>query len=136
MAVEALLALAGTVICYGSATVLQNVAAQRAEGHAGTDPLLAVRLLRDLPYLAGTVLDGLGFLLSLLALRRLPVFAVQAGVASSIGVTAALAAWCSASGWSPAVGGRWSCSAAGWSPWPAPRRRRPPTCPATAPGPA
>lgn len=90
--VTALVALAGTVICYGTATVLQNIAAQRADRHEGTDALLVVRLLRDLPYLAGTGLDGLGFLLSLLALRQLPVFAVQAGVASSIGVTAVLAA--------------------------------------------
>lgn len=91
--VTALLALAGTVVCYGTATVLQNVAAKRAERQEGTaDALLAVRLLRDLPYLAGTALDGLGFLLSLLALRQLPVFAVQAGVAGSIGVTAILAA--------------------------------------------
>jgi hypothetical protein len=73
--------------------VLQNVAAKRAERQEGTaDALLAVRLLRDLPYLAGTALDGLGFLLSLLALRQLPVVAVQAGVAGSIGVTAILAA--------------------------------------------
>ena len=79
--VTALLALAGTVICYGTATVLQNIAAQRAERHEGTDALLVVRLMRDLPYVAGTALDGLGFLLSLLALRQLPVFAVQAGVA-------------------------------------------------------
>jgi drug/metabolite transporter (DMT)-like permease len=90
--VGALLALAGTVVCYGSATVLQNVSAQRSERRAGTDALVAVRLLRDLPYLAGTALDTLGFLLSLLALRQLPVFAVQAGVAGSIGVTAVLAA--------------------------------------------
>jgi drug/metabolite transporter (DMT)-like permease len=90
--VTALLALAGTVICYGTATVLQNIAAQRAERHEGTDALLVVRLMRDLPYVAGTALDGLGFLLSLLALRQLPVFAVQAGVAGSIGVTAVLAA--------------------------------------------
>jgi drug/metabolite transporter (DMT)-like permease len=90
--VEALLALAGTVVCYGTATVLQDVAAKRADRQEGNDALLAVRLLRDLPYLAGTALDGLGFLLSLLALRQLPVFAVQAGVAGSIGVTAILAA--------------------------------------------
>lgn len=92
--VEALLALAGTVVCYGTATVLQDIAAKRAERpeSGAADALLAVRLLRDLPYLAGTALDGLGFLLSLLALRQLPVFAVQAGVAGSIGVTAILAA--------------------------------------------
>ena len=45
--VTALLALAGTVICYGTATVLQNIAAQRAERHEGTDALLVVRLMRD-----------------------------------------------------------------------------------------
>ena len=89
---EALLALAGTVFCYGTASVLQDISARRESRRAGPDALLVVRLLRQLPYLVGTALDGLGFLLSLLALRRLPVFAVQAGVAASIGVTAILAA--------------------------------------------
>jgi drug/metabolite transporter (DMT)-like permease len=85
----AMLALVATVLCYGSATVLQDAGTRRAPGR---DVLLAARLLRQLPYTAGLVLDGLGFLLSLAALRRLPVFAVQAGVAGSIGVTAVCAA--------------------------------------------
>ena len=89
---EALLALAGTVVCYGTATVLQDISARREERRPGLDAMLVARLLRQLPYLAGTALDALGFLLSLLALRQLPVFAVQAGVAASIGVTAILAA--------------------------------------------
>jgi multidrug transporter EmrE-like cation transporter len=85
----AMLALAGTVLCYGAATVLQDAGTRRDPGR---DVLLAARLLRQLPYTAGLILDGLGFLLSLAALRRLPVFAVQAGVAGSIGVTAVGAA--------------------------------------------
>lgn len=85
----ALLALAGTVLCYGTATLLQDAGTRRDPGQ---DVLLAVRLVRQLPYAAGLALDGLGFLLSLAALRRLPVFAVQAGVAGSIGVTAVGAA--------------------------------------------
>lgn len=87
-----MLALAGTVLCYGVATLLQDAGTRREPVRAGTDPLLVARLLRQLPYAAGLGLDGLGFLLSLAALRRLPVFAVQAGVAASIGVTAVGAA--------------------------------------------
>jgi drug/metabolite transporter (DMT)-like permease len=84
-----MVALVGTVFCYGVATVLQDAGARRAPGR---DVLLVVRLVRQAPYVAGLALDGLGFLLSLAALRRLPVFAVQAGVAGSIGVTAFCAA--------------------------------------------
>ena len=88
----AMLALGTTVLCYGMATVLQDAGTRREPEREGTDALLAARLLRQLPYTAGLILDGLGFLLSLAALRRLPVFAVQAGVAGSIGVTAVCAA--------------------------------------------
>src|SRR5262249_13612050 len=45
------------------------------------------------PYVAGLCLDGLGFLLALAAMRSLPVFAVEAIVASYVAVTAVLAAW-------------------------------------------
>jgi drug/metabolite transporter (DMT)-like permease len=90
--VLALAALVATVLCYGTATVFQDLAARQEDRRSGADPFLVVRLFRRLPYVAGTALDGAGFLLSLLALRRLPVFAVQAGVAASIGVTAVVAA--------------------------------------------
>jgi drug/metabolite transporter (DMT)-like permease len=48
--------------------------------------------MQQLPYLAGLGLDAVGWVLSLLALQRLPLFAVQAAVASSVAVTVVLAA--------------------------------------------
>jgi drug/metabolite transporter (DMT)-like permease len=83
--------LAGAAaLCYGFATVLQAVGARRAVG-AGLGARLLVRLLRQLPYLAGTALDVSGFALSVAALRSLPLFLVQSLVAASVGVTAVAA---------------------------------------------
>lgn len=78
-------------LCYGVATVCQAVAAGRATAAAGLDPRLLGRLLRQTPYLAGLLLDLLGFAASALALRTLPLFLVQAAVAASVGVTALVA---------------------------------------------
>ena len=50
-------------------------------------------MLRQWRFVASLGLDLLGFLAQLVALRRLPVFAVQAMVAGSLAVTAVLAAW-------------------------------------------
>lgn len=88
------LAVLGAVVaalCYGAASVLQSVSARRTAGGAGLDPGLLVRLLGDWPYVAGLGLDLLGFLASLLALHRLPLFFVQAAITSSVGVTVLLA---------------------------------------------
>ena len=79
-------------LAYGSASVLQGVAAQRAESGAGLDPRLMVRLARSVPYVSGLSLDAAAFLASLVALRTLPLFLVQSAVASSVGVTAIIAA--------------------------------------------
>ena len=78
-------------VCYGVATVCQSVAASRATAAVGLDPRLLGRLLRSTPYLAGLALDVVGFAASALALRTLPLFLVQAAVASSVGVTALVA---------------------------------------------
>jgi drug/metabolite transporter (DMT)-like permease len=78
---------------YGGASVLQSVAAGRAESGSGLDPRLLVRLARSAPYLGGIGLDLAAFIASLLALRTLPLFLVQSAVASSVGVTAVIAAF-------------------------------------------
>jgi drug/metabolite transporter (DMT)-like permease len=57
------------------------------------DPGLVVRMLRQWRFVASLGLDLIGFLAQLVALRRLPLFAVQAMVAGSLAVTAVLAAW-------------------------------------------
>jgi drug/metabolite transporter (DMT)-like permease len=77
---------------YGGATVLQALAAARAERSSGLDPRFLLRLLRSGPYGAGLVLDVAGFALSLAALRQLPVYAVQAVVSANL-VVVALLSW-------------------------------------------
>lgn len=77
---------------YGTASVLQGVGARRTAASSGLDARLLLRLARQVPYVAGTALDLVGFALSVVALRTLPLFAVQAAMAAAVGVTALLAA--------------------------------------------
>jgi drug/metabolite transporter (DMT)-like permease len=87
----AVLGALAAAVCYGAASVLQSIAARRSAVPSGLDARLLLRLLGQAPYLAGLVLDLLGFLASIAALRKLPLFFVQAAIASSVGVTVALA---------------------------------------------
>ena len=91
-------------LCYGIAAVMQAVAVRAASRRspdnapAGTalgsvDPGLVVRMLRQWRFVASLGLDLIGFLAQLVALRRLPLFAVQAMIAGNLAVTAVLAAW-------------------------------------------
>ncbi|HEY4994651.1 MAG TPA: hypothetical protein VII33_21470 [Nakamurella sp.] len=85
----ALLAVGAAAVCSGSAAVLQASAVSRLP----TDSMNAgfvVRLARSPRYLLALVLVAGGFSFSILALRSLPLFVVQAGRASSLGVTAVL----------------------------------------------
>ncbi len=77
-----------TALSYGIGSIVQAAAARRTESRDHLDPLLLVRLVRQLPYVAGLGLDLLGFVASVLALRQLPLFVVQSAVAGSVGVTA------------------------------------------------
>lgn len=80
-------------VAYGAASVFQAIGARRTAASASSiDPRLLVRLLHQAPYVLGLALDSVGFAGSVLALRTLPLFLVQAAVAASIGVTALLAA--------------------------------------------
>lgn len=74
----------------GGVSVLFQAQSARAEDHDGGLALLAT-LLRRPRYLVGMACAGLGFVFGALALRELPLFAVQAGRASSLAVTAVLA---------------------------------------------
>lgn len=78
-------------ITYGIATILQAVGARNGGNADDLDARLVRRLLRSSPYIAGLVLDAVGFGLSFAALHTLPLFTVQAVVASSLAVTALLA---------------------------------------------
>jgi drug/metabolite transporter (DMT)-like permease len=81
----------GAAVCFGTATVLQAVAARQA-GTGGGEAALLLRALRQWRYIAGLALDGLGFLFQIAALRSLPIYAVGAALASSLAVTAVVAA--------------------------------------------
>jgi drug/metabolite transporter (DMT)-like permease len=96
-----LLAALVSAFCYGIASVLQAIsvraASRRAPAEADeggrVDPGLVVRMLRQGPFLASIGIDLLGFIAQLIALRRLPLFAVQAIIAANLAVTAVCAAW-------------------------------------------
>ncbi|MFF7971742.1 DMT family transporter [Streptomyces sp. NPDC007905] len=79
-------------VCFGTATVLQAVAAREAGTGGGGEAALLLRALRQWRYLAGLALDGLGFLFQIAALRSIPIYAVSAALASSLAVTAVVAA--------------------------------------------
>jgi drug/metabolite transporter (DMT)-like permease len=92
-----------SAFCYGVAAVMQAIAIRSASSRPGTiragdpsaglvDAGLLVRLLRQWRFVASLCIDLVGFLAQLVALRRLPLFAVQAMVASNLAVTAVFAA--------------------------------------------
>lgn len=105
----------GAAVCFGTATVLQAIAARAAargpespgspggssggspggssDGASGVDAALLWRALREWRYIAGLALDGVGFVLQIAALRSLPIYTVGAALAASLAVTAVVAAW-------------------------------------------
>lgn len=52
-----------------------------------------MRAVRQWRYLAGIGLDGLGFVLQVIALRLVPIYVVAAALAASIAVTGIVSAW-------------------------------------------
>lgn len=80
--------------CFGVASVIQALAARAAsDGGAGVSPRLVVRMFRQWRFVASVGLDLVGFVAQLIALRRLPLFVVQAAIAGSLAVTAVMSAW-------------------------------------------
>src|SRR6266705_3118815 len=87
-------------LCYGIAAVMQAIAVRAASlrpAHApsggslnGVDPGLVVRMLHQWRFIASLALDLVGFVAQLVALRRLPLFAVQAMIAANLAVTAVI----------------------------------------------
>jgi drug/metabolite transporter (DMT)-like permease len=106
-----LVAAVVAALCYGVATVMQAVAVREASTRTArgsainssvvntaqgsavnrVDPGLLPRLLRQWRFVISLCLDTLGFVAQLVALHRLPLFAVQAMVAANLAVTAVLA---------------------------------------------
>lgn len=83
----------GSAVCFGTASVFQAVAARAtAPGTgSGVDPALLLRAVKQWRYVVGLGLDGLGFLLQIVALRSIPIYAVGAALAASLAVTAVVA---------------------------------------------
>ena len=94
-----LIAAIVAALLYGVASVMQAIAVRAAsnksaeDASGGVDPGLVVRLLHQWRFVASICLDALGFVAQLIALQRLPLFAVQAFVASNLAVTAVVASW-------------------------------------------
>ena len=79
-----LVAALAAAVGYGVSTIMQAVATRSTHGLAAvTTPLVVAALL----------VDGLAWLLSLVALDRLPLFLVQAVLAGSVVVVVLLARW-------------------------------------------
>ena len=76
----------------GTGSVLESRGAQKVPV-ARQEALGLGRLARQPSYVIGLIVDLLGFAAALAAMQFLPLFLVQAGVASSVGVTAVLASW-------------------------------------------
>lgn len=84
-----LLSAFGAAVLYGAGTILQAVGVRRAaelDADGWWPRFWAGRL-----YALGVVLDTVGFVASIAALRTLPLFVVESAIASSVAVTAVLA---------------------------------------------
>ncbi|MGY1594856.1 hypothetical protein ACI79D_23020 [Geodermatophilus sp. SYSU D00708] len=79
MTALALLAAVAAMLANSAASLLEAAGTHRARAGAP--------VWRQPRYLAGLALDGLGWLLSVVALRVLPVFAVQSVLAGTVAVT-------------------------------------------------
>jgi drug/metabolite transporter (DMT)-like permease len=99
-----LVAALASATCYGVASVMQAMAIRSASRRAArirggdpaasrVDPGLLVRLMHQWRFVISLGIDLIGFLAQLVALSRLPLFAVQAIIAANLAVTALFAAW-------------------------------------------
>ncbi|MFJ2581654.1 DMT family transporter [Kitasatospora aureofaciens] len=85
-------ALVATV-CFGFGAVFQARGARSAPRADRVRAGLLAALVRSWQFVVGTLLDIVGFALSIVALRSLPLFLVQAVTNASLAVTALAAVW-------------------------------------------
>jgi drug/metabolite transporter (DMT)-like permease len=97
-----LAAALAAAFCYGIGAVMQAIAVQAASrrpvleaaGVGGrVDPSLVIRMFRQWPFVVSLLIDFVGFICQLIALRRLPIFEVQVIIAANLAVTAVFASW-------------------------------------------
>jgi drug/metabolite transporter (DMT)-like permease len=89
--VSFLLAVFASVL-FGIGTVFEATAARRSHSSDELDPRLLIRMLRQWAFVASGVVGLIGMACVAIALRHLQLFVVQAVVASSVGVSAVVAA--------------------------------------------
>jgi drug/metabolite transporter (DMT)-like permease len=89
--IASLLMTLGAAACFGVASVLQQAGARRAGGGIRLSLGLLIAFGHQRAFALGLALDVFGFVLSLWALQRLPLFVVQPAVASAVVVTAVMA---------------------------------------------
>lgn len=82
--------LALSAVVYAIGIVAQTVAARRTEIRDRVDPGLLVRLATDRIYLVGFTSQVAGFVLTFLARATLPLYLVQAGASSAVGLAAVI----------------------------------------------
>ncbi|WP_328540671.1 hypothetical protein [Streptomyces sp. NBC_00344] len=82
-----------SAVCFGTASVFQAAAAVASTPgrDSGLDAVLLLRAIRQWRYILGLGLDGLGFVLQIIALRSIPIYEVAAALAASLAVTAVVA---------------------------------------------
>jgi drug/metabolite transporter (DMT)-like permease len=84
----ALVAAFGCAVSIGMAAVLEKVSADREERASSLRLGLLIRLLDDWPYLLGLALDGVSFLLTVVAVQNLPLFVAEPIIAINVVITA------------------------------------------------
>jgi drug/metabolite transporter (DMT)-like permease len=80
----------GCALCNAFAAILQKVSSDKVGAIKSYNVSVMLRLFRQLPYAAGIVLDLLAGIFTLIAVNRLPLFIVQAIIASCVVLTAFL----------------------------------------------
>ncbi len=80
----------GCALCNAVAAVMQKTSAAKVGDINSYDTRVVLRLFRQVPYVIGLVLDLAAGILTLVAANKLPLFLVQAIVATSVLLTAFL----------------------------------------------
>ena len=78
-------------VLYGVASILQAIGARKVQSSEGFDPKIVILLLRQPAFLSALLMTLFGFLFHLYAVRTVPLFLAQTGIAVSLVVTALLA---------------------------------------------
>ncbi len=87
-----LLCAFGAAFAMGVASILQSISANRSAALSTVHAGRIVKLIGHPMYVAGIALDLFGAVAALVALQHLPLFLVQSALASSVAITALIAA--------------------------------------------